>query len=315
MGCFPSCPSLEEGMFRHRAATRRLTVLEMLPPRPASSMGFPFTAVGGHGDGRNSDDSALQDRILINAMSMARVRAATTRLHNAITLIPNLTLAFPVDEKPLSPLSPAPTMGCPSTTDDCTCPDMRTSEFRSAYPNLSLIYPGIGGMAYYEPLKESIETLIPSTRAIHSSDSASSSVSAATLIPPHKETHTIPQSMSYNDMSRPLPMPPRAQVRGATLTPSYSTPAIFTQDGVVLITKDGPVEIPRAAYRPFTPGGGLTLEERAERLARMREQALAVVEARELKAIDAMPVSGLGEVEEGDDVEQDQAHVDTSVWI
>lgn len=309
MGCFPSCPSLEEGIFRHRAATRRLTVLEMLPPRPASSMGFPFTAVGRHGDDRNSDDSALQDRILINAMSMARVRAATTRLHNAITLIPNLTLAFPVDDKPSSPLSPAPMLGCPSTAGDCTCPDMRASEFRSAYPNLSLIYPGIGGMTYYKPPAERFETMIPSTTR------ASSSTSAATLVPPRLDTPNIPQSMSYNDISRPLPMPPRARVRGATLTPSYSTPAIFTQGGVVLITKDGPVEIPRAAYRPFTPGGDLTLEERAERLARMRKQALAVVEARELEGNDEMPVPGLEEIEEGGDVEQDQAHVDTSVWI
>lgn len=271
-------------------------------------MGFPFTVVGRHGDDRSSDDNALQDRILINAMSMARVRAATARLHSAITIIPNLTLAFPVDpvtDEPPSPLSPAPILGCPSTTGDCTCPDMRTPDMRSAYPNLSLIYASIGGMTYYEPPKESIETLIPSTTR------ASSSTSTATLVPLHQDTPNIPQSMSYNDISRPLAMPPRARVRGATLTPSYSTPAIFTQDGVVLITKDGRVEIPRAAYRPFTPGGDLTLEERAERLARMREQALAVVEARELEG----NAAGLEEIEERDDGEQGQAYVDTSVWI
>ena len=64
---------------------------------------------------------------------------------------------------------------------------------------------------------------------------------------------------------------------------------------------------------PFSLGRCLTLEERVERLERMREDALAVVEARELEGIDKMPVSALEEIEEEDDVVQDHAIVETPV--
>jgi hypothetical protein len=312
MGCFPSCPALEEGVFRHHAATRRLTILEFLPPRPASSMNFPATVVG-----KTNDDSALQERILINEESMARVKAATVRLHDALYLVPNISSAFTGVHKQLPP---APSMLVPSSIDagsrtynvDTSRVDTQptTGDFQIVYSSLKSTYPGVG-MPYYEPTTPSIDTLIPSIT--HGSDSASSSTSTATLVPPREETYTIPQSTSYYDISRPLPMPPRARVRGAKLTPSYSSPAICTQDGILIFTKDGPVEIPRPPFRPFSLGRCLTLEERVERLERMREDALAVVEARELEGIDTMPVSALEEIEEENDVEHDQANVETPV--
>ncbi|KAK0749797.1 hypothetical protein B0T18DRAFT_389330 [Schizothecium vesticola] len=308
MGCFPSCPALEEGMFRHHAAARRLTVLEFLPPRPASSMNFPATV-----DGRSTSDSALRERILINEESMARIKAATVRLHNALYLVPNISSAFTgVDKQP--PL--APPMLISSSTDtrsstdnaNASCVDTQpsTRNVRVVYSSLKSTYPGIG-MPYGEWTTKSIDTLLPS---IHGSDSASSSGSTTTLVPPPKETHTIPQSTSYCNISRPLPMPPRARVRGARLTPSYSSPAIYTQDGILIFTKDGPVEIPRPPFRPFSLGRCLTLEERVARLERMREDALAVVEARALEGIDTMPVTPLDEIEEENDVEQDQSNVE-----
>jgi len=299
-------------MFRHHAATRRLTVLERLPPRPASSMHFSATV-----DGRSNDDSALQERILINEESMARVKAATVRLHNTLYLVPNISSAFTGVNKQLPP---APSMLVPSSTDAGSSPynvdtsrvdaQPSTRDFQIVYSSLKSTYPGVG-MPYYEPSTQTRDTLIPSIT--HGSDSASSSGSTTTMTPPPKETHTIPQSKSYYDISRPLPMPPRARARGARLTPSCSSPAIYTQDGILIFTKDGPVEIPRPPFRPFSLGRCLTLEERVERLERMREDALAVVEARELEGIDKMPVSALEEIEEEDDVVQDHAIVETPV--
>ncbi|KAK1831176.1 hypothetical protein QBC39DRAFT_382542 [Podospora conica] len=268
---------------------------------------------------RNMEDSALQERIRINAESMTRVKAAAARLNDSLALVPTISSAFSSVDKEMHPFPPAllpSAMGRDSSNNSVNTwsadGQSRNPSIRVVYDTLRSTCPGIG-IGFNGSIRvdggNSNSNRIGSISPCRGPPSSASNTETA---PENQKALAIQQSKSYNLISKPLPMPPRAMVKNGGLMHSYSSPAMFTQDGIVVFTENGLFDFPKMPFRPFSLGRVLTLEERVERLTKMRQEALAVVEAKEREDIDST-ASDPVELEEENDAQQEQTNAES--WI